>query len=100
MAGPRLELAQAFQVAKTTMSHTLAGLQKAGLVDMRAHEDDGRSKRVWITEQGAAFRNEAIRSIDPEIAELKEQFAEARVKKLLPELEALRKTMDARRDTR
>ncbi|MEM1419797.1 MAG: MarR family transcriptional regulator [Pseudomonadota bacterium] len=94
-----LELAQAFQVAKTTMSHTLAGLQKAGLVDMRAHEEDGRSKRVWITEQGAAFRNQAIRSIDPEIAELKEQFAEARVKKLLPELEALRKTMDARRDT-
>lgn len=93
-----LELARAFQVAKTTMTHTLAGLDKAGLVDMRPNPDDARSKRVWITEAGRAFRDDAIRAVAPDIDELKRDFAEARVKKLLPELDMLRKIMDERRD--
>jgi len=54
-----LELARAFQVAKTTMTHTLAGLEKARFVEMREHEEDARSKRVWITKQGRQFRRQA-----------------------------------------
>ncbi|MEO0792291.1 MAG: MarR family transcriptional regulator [Pseudomonadota bacterium] len=95
-----LELAQAFQVPKTTMTHTLAGLVKAGLVVMRANEDDGRSKRVWISKKGIAFRDKAIRSLDEDVERLSTSFSVARVKRLLPELEAIRKTMDADRDRR
>ena len=93
-----LELANAFQVPKTTMTHTLSGLAKTKLVVMRANEDDGRSKRVWITKRGLAFREDAIRSMDEDVARLGASFSEARVKKMLPELEALRKIMDADRD--
>jgi len=93
-----LELAQAFQVPKTTMTHTLAGLVKADLVVMRANKDDGRSKRVWITKKGIGFRQEAIGSLDEDLARLRKSFSEARVKRLLPELQALREIMDADRD--
>ena len=95
-----LDLARAFQVPKTTMTHTLSGLSKADLVVMRANAEDGRSKRVWITKKGVTFRDQAVQSIDEDIAEIASAFAEARAKKLLPELEALRKIMDANRDTR
>ncbi len=93
-----LELASAFQVAKTTMTHTLTGLDKAGFIEMRPNRDDARSKRIWITETGRDFRDDAIRAIAPDIAALKMEFAEGRVRKILPELEALRKIMDERRD--
>lgn len=93
-----LELARAFQVAKTTMTHTLAGLEKAGFIEMRPNEDDARSKRVWITEKGRGFRDDAIRAVKPDIDSLKLEVTEARVKRILPELEELRKIMDKRRD--
>ena len=95
-----LGLARAFQVAKTTMTHTLAGLEKAGYIELRRNEDDARSKRVWITKAGRAFRNDAVRAVAPDIASLKLAFSEKRVKRILPELEALRKVMDERRDGR
>lgn len=93
-----LELARAFQVAKTTMTHTLAGLVNAGFIEMRPNEDDARSKRVWMTEKGRGFRDDAIRAVEPDIDSLKLEFTDARVKRILPELEELRKIMDRQRD--
>jgi DNA-binding MarR family transcriptional regulator len=95
-----VELANAFQVAKTTMTHTLAGLDKAGLIVMRPNESDARSKRIWITDKGREFRLNAIRALEPEMSDLSRSFDEARVKALLPALSDLRKTLDARRDIR
>jgi len=37
-----MDLARAFQVPKTSMSHTLAGLEKRGLIRMEPNPDDGR----------------------------------------------------------
>ncbi len=93
-----LQLATAFQVPKTTMTHTLSGLGKAALIDMRPNPDDARSKQVWITEAGRKFREDAIQSLASDIADLKEEFALERVEKLLPELEELRVILDRRRD--
>lgn len=92
-----VDLARAFQVAKTTMTHTLSGLEAAGLVDLRPNEEDGRSKRVWITEAGRAFRDDAIAAMAPEMQDLARAFSPEQAAKILPELEALRKIMDARR---
>ena len=47
-----LELARAFQVPKTTMSHSLGLLTKRGWVEMRPNPSDARSKCVWITQAG------------------------------------------------
>lgn len=93
-----LELARAFQTAKTTMTHTLAGLDKAGYVEMRPNTEDARSKRVWISDTGRAFREQAIVSVKPDLERVAAEFPADRVLNLLPELEELRKIMDRQRD--
>ena len=60
-----LELARAFQVPKTTMTHTLAGLGKRGLVDMRPNPGDGRSKRVWLYRCGPGLPRQGDRGDGP-----------------------------------
>ena len=47
------------------MTHTLAGLEKRGLVEMRPNPEDGRSKRVWLTPAGRTFRDRTIRQMGP-----------------------------------
>jgi DNA-binding MarR family transcriptional regulator len=94
-----LELARAFQVPKTSMTHSLAVLERHGLVEVRPNPKDGRSKRVWITEAGRAFRGEAIASLMPDMAALSAAFPVERVKDALPVLSDLRAVMDAMRDT-
>lgn len=93
-----LAIACAFQVPKTTMTHTLAGLEAGGLVSMRPNPEDGRSKRVWLTKAGRRFRTEAIAALAPDVERIGRAFAGERVATLLPELEALRRVLDANRD--
>jgi len=93
-----LTLAKAFQVPKTTMTHTLTGLLEHGFVEIRPNPEDGRSKTVWLTDQGRRFREDAIRSIAPEIADLQDAIPTERVAALLPALAEIRAFMDAYRD--
>jgi len=93
-----LTLAKAFQVPKTTMTHTLSGLLEHGFVDMRPNPEDGRSKTVWLTDAGRQFRENAIRSIDPDIAALKDAMNSERIAEMLPVLAEIRAFMDAYRD--
>lgn len=93
-----MAMARAFQVPKTSLTHTLAGLEKRGLIDMRPNPEDARSKCVWITEAGRKFRNDAIADISQAFGPIKAQFSQDRAKAILPELIALRKIMDAARD--
>ena len=95
-----LELANAFQVPKTTLSHTLALLEKRGWIEMRPNPDDKRSKRVWITDEGRAFRNEAIERLSPELAELARHPVFAEVEHLVRRLAEIRKYLDETRDPR
>ncbi len=93
-----LELARAFQVPKTTMTHTLAGLEKHGLVEMRANPDDKRSKRVWLTPAGRRFREDAVASMAPVVEVLAERFSPDEVRGLMPGLSRFRETVDRLRD--
>lgn len=93
-----LDLARAFQTPKTSMSHTLAVLQRAGLVSMAENPDDGRSKRVFITEAGREFRARAIGALAPDFEQLARDFDVDEIAGLLPRLEAIRAYLDARRD--
>lgn len=93
-----VELAGAFQVAKTTMTHTLSGLEKHGLVEMRANPKDGRSKRVWITEAGRRFRDQAIEALVPKMAEMAKELSPQRLEELLPDLTEVRIYLDQLRD--
>jgi len=93
-----LELARAFQVAKTTMTHTLAGLAKHGLVEMRPNPDDKRSKQVWLTPAGTKFRDEAMMEMAPLFGALHGQFSPKRAAKMLPELSEFRAVIDRLRN--
>ncbi|RED11831.1 MarR family winged helix-turn-helix transcriptional regulator [Pontivivens insulae] len=91
-------MATAFQVPKTSMSHTVAGLVKRGYVTLEPSPTDGRSKCVFTTEAGRACRDRAIAALAPDIAELAPQLPEGLVEALLPHLVTLREVMDAARD--
>jgi DNA-binding MarR family transcriptional regulator len=93
-----LDLARAFQVPKTSLTHTLAGLERRGLVALRPNPGDGRSKQVWITAEGRALRDSVIAAMEPAIAAIAPGFPPDRVEAILPALTALRRILDAQRD--
>jgi DNA-binding MarR family transcriptional regulator len=85
-------------VPKTTMTHTLSGLVERGWIEMRPNPEDGRSKRVFLTDAGRTFRDEAIALLDPDIAWLGEAVSSDSVADIVPRLAEIRKILDARRD--
>jgi DNA-binding MarR family transcriptional regulator len=93
-----MALARAFQVPKTSMTHSLAVLERHGLIELRPNARDGRSKCVFLTDQGRGFRNDAVASLAPDMAAIAADYPVDRVESMLPALAALRKVMDARRD--
>lgn len=93
-----MALARAFQVPKTSMTHSLAVLERHGLIELRPNARDGRSKCVFLTDQGRGFRNDAVASLAPDMAAIAADYPVDRVERMLPALAALRKVMDTRRD--
>lgn len=93
-----LELARAFQVPKTSMTHSLAVLERHSLIEMRPNPRDGRSKCVFITDAGRAFRQQALAAVTPDMATLATRFPADRLAEALPALTGLRQIMDAMRD--
>lgn len=93
-----LKLSNAFQVPKASMTHTLAGLVKAGYIEMRENEKDKRSKCIFITKAGRTFRDQAIQSLSPDVRKLDKEFSADEVEEILPALEQLRKILDRSRD--
>ena len=93
-----LHLARASQVPKTTMTHTLAGLEAMGLVETRPNPLDGRSKRVWITPRSREMRAGAVAALGPDAARLRGRLPTARIAALLPALVELRRVLDEDRD--
>jgi DNA-binding MarR family transcriptional regulator len=92
-----LALARAFQVPKTSMTHTLALLERAGFVTMHDNPADGRSKCVFITDPGRAFRQQSIEALGQDFTQMAGDVPEAMVADLLPRLETIRAWLDANR---
>ncbi|MEL7132091.1 MAG: MarR family transcriptional regulator [Pseudomonadota bacterium] len=93
-----IEIARAFQVPKTTMTHTLKGLEQHGLVEMRPNPEDGRSKRVWLTDTGREVRAGTIAALGPDFMKLAQDFDVSRLSDIRPVLTELREYLDAARD--
>jgi DNA-binding MarR family transcriptional regulator len=94
-----LELAQAFQIPKTTASHMVGVVARRGWVELRANPEDGRSKRIWLTEAGRAFRDEAIAATGPDIMAIDAVLATPEREDLLRHLRTLRRFLDDQRST-
>ena len=92
-----LELARAFQVPKTTLSHTLAGLRENNLIDFRSNPKDGRSKCVWVTDAGRGFVGQAIMSVAPELTKFCGHLPPDNLSTLVDDLVNIRKWLDAER---
>jgi DNA-binding MarR family transcriptional regulator len=93
-----LQLSNAFQVPKTSMTHMLSVLQKLELVSIEPHPNDGRSKVARATSEGQRFLQECMgkmgQDLAPTLAELTAQpFADA-----LPHLQRIREALDKERD--
>ncbi len=93
-----VEMARAFQLPKTSVTHTVAGLRERGLVDVRPNPGDGRSKCVWLTDAGRALRRETIAAMAPDIARMAAGFDTAKLRDILPVLAELRAFMDHQRN--
>jgi DNA-binding MarR family transcriptional regulator len=93
-----LDLARAFQVPKTSMTHSLAVLERHGLIRLAPNPADGRSKCAFITAEGRTFRQAALEALAPDIRALAARFPAARLAGVLPTLTELRRIMDKLRD--
>lgn len=93
-----LAMASAFQVPKTTMTHSLAGLEKRGLVVMKPNLDDGRSKCVWLTDAGRTFRDQAIADLAQDMMRLAPKLNLNEVIETMPVLARVRSVLDEDRN--
>lgn len=93
-----IEMARAFQVPKTSMTHTVSVLAKHGLVEVRPNPNDRRSKCVWLTDAGRALRDQAIADMLPEFQVLADEFDTTRLLQILPVLNDLRMFLDNHRN--
>lgn len=93
-----IDMARAFQVPKTSMTHTLKGLEKGGYVALRPNPADGRSKRVWLTERGQMLIEETIVALAPQMQRLMADFDVERLLAIKPVLTDLRILMDNARN--
>ena len=93
------ELAEAMQVTRGAMTNTVRKLQTRGLIDVQPDPQDGRGKRVRLTEEGLEVRKEAIAAIGPMLKDIERQFGAGAFETALPLLQALRKFLDTARNS-
>lgn len=100
LGGPRTpaQLASSFQVSRATMTNTLKRLGQAGYIVAERDPDDGRSKKIDITDSGRAMRDQAIRGLGPLLAELSRRFDLASIRGLIPILQDVRAELDNSRE--
>ncbi|MDW3224887.1 MAG: MarR family winged helix-turn-helix transcriptional regulator [Paracoccaceae bacterium] len=93
-----VDIARAFQVPKTTMTHTIKGLEAHDLIETRPNPEDGRSKLVWLTPKGRRMRDQAIVDLGPDFQRLTRGFDADRLRDILPVLRELRAFLDQDRN--
>ena len=93
-----LAIAKAFQVPKATMTHTLAGLADQGLVRLVPNPEDGRSKRVMLTDKGRRYRDQAIARLKPDFERMAQHIDARAIAAALPLLAEMRSYLDEARE--
>lgn len=94
-----LELSRAFQVPKTSMTHSLAELERRALIRSEGNPNDRRSKCIWLTDAGRLFRDDAIAALAPDLRRLEPAMGTHEVSAILPELARMRAILDDDRNT-
>jgi DNA-binding MarR family transcriptional regulator len=92
-----LELADAIQVTKATMTSTLQRLDAKGFITSTPDPKDGRSKRIAMTASGRAARDESIKAIAHHLTDMEQALGRENIEAALPLLAKLRSFLDERR---
>lgn len=92
-----VQIAQAFQVTKATMTHSLGVLEKQGLIAIEPNPGDGRSKLVILTPFGREFREKAMAAVGPAFVPVLAQLDAEDLLSMLPELRKVRQILDSNR---
>lgn len=93
-----VELAHALQVTKATMTSTLQRLEAKGFISSTPDLTDGRSKRISITAEGRAARDQSIKAIEHDLAAMEAALGTTEMQSALPFLVTLRTFLDRRRN--
>lgn len=93
------QLAYAFQIPKTSMTHMLRVLEELGFLAIAANPRDARSKITRITKLGGELLNSVLLSAAKDIATMDPPIDLALIKRLLPELQSAREQLDDARDS-
>ncbi len=92
-----VEIARAMQVTKNTMTHSLKVLEGRGFVSVVPNPDDARGKRVYLTDPGRSFREEAVAAVVARFGPLMGPEQLAAMGRMMDDLRALRKHLDENR---
>lgn len=92
-----MRIASAMQVTKNTMTHSLKVLQDRGYIDVQPDPEDGRGKRVFLTEKGRAFREEAIALVTEQFNHVIGVDQREIMRRIRGDLEQMRKHLDDNR---
>lgn len=93
-------IASAMQVTKGTMTHTLGVLESRGFINVRLNPHDGRSKIVFLTDAGRAFRKAAVDGVTGSLASLLPLLDGPALQKAIPTLRTVRRILDEERSNR
>lgn len=93
-----VELARSFQVTKAAITNALHKLDAKGFVHIKPDPNDGRGKRVSLSDEGRAAREDAITTIGPILPLLLAEIPEQEFENALPLLRRLRVFLDENRD--
>ena len=93
-----LQLSNAFQVPKTSMTHMLSSLENHALITLEANPNDKRSKIVRSTPQGAEFLEACMERISEALVPILFQLGLDPFHNSLPNLTLIREALDSERD--
>ena len=84
------EIAEALQLTKNGLTHTLQRLGARNLAKVEPCPADGRKKRVRLTPEGRQAYAQAMAAIRPKMESLRDGFTAKEFREALPFLRALR----------
>lgn len=93
-----LQLSNAFQVPKTSMTHMLMGLERLGFIELAPNPDDKRSKIARATRDGVRFLDLIMGRMTDRLAPVIDGAGTESFLACLPHLSRIREALDRARD--
>ena len=77
------QLVEKLDIEQATMAHTLARMERDGLVVRKEHPQDGRAKLIFLTPKAKAIRDQAYKAANETNAVALGQFSKSEKKQFL-----------------